>query len=73
MTGAFGLLATIGCAVLGLLVGALAVFLPLLYGARNLRRHTSCPAKSQHPISPEQLKNQTYVPSVTGVQEVESL
>src|SRR3954470_7532352 len=42
-------------------------------GARNLRRQTSLPAKSQQPISPEQLKNQTCLPSVTGVQEVASL
>lgn len=38
VSGAFGLLLTAGCAVLGLLVGAVAVFLPLHYGARNLRQ-----------------------------------
>src|SRR5205085_11028028 len=39
----------------------------------KLRRQISFPAKSQHPISPVELKNHTYVPSVTGDHDVASL
>src|SRR5271170_3272207 len=38
-----------------------------------LWRQISCPWKSKQPISPLELKNQTYLPSVAGLGEVESL
>jgi len=38
-----------------------------------LRRQISAPWKSHAPISPLPLKNQTYLPSVIGVGDVESL
>src|SRR4051794_14244194 len=38
-----------------------------------LRRQISVPLKSHAPISPLASKNQTYLPSVTGVGDVESL
>jgi hypothetical protein len=38
VTDSFGLGIVAGCAAAGLLMGAAAVFLPLYFGAKNMRR-----------------------------------